>query len=337
MSEIPRRQFLKLAGSLMASLGWLTACQAQPSETATPTDQTTLPLPQATPSSGRIGRTVLTMPEVADALTALANGQAAVLWLQGQACSGCSVSFLNAAYPDVAAVLTQYISVDYHTTLSAAAGATALEALERRMAAGNYLLVVEGAVPAGMPLACRVGDEPFTQLLTRAARRATAVVALGTCAAFGGVPAAPPNPTGAVSVPKFLGPALGSTPLINLPGCPAHPDWLIGTLVHLLRAGVPPLTEDLSPAMFYGTVIHERCPQFHLYNAGQFAHFFGDAGCLFNLGCLGIRTYADCSIRRWNNRNNWCVEAGAPCVGCARPEFAADPSFPFYRLRELGS
>jgi len=320
----------------MASLGWLTACQPELTTPAA-TEQPVPPSPQATKSSDRIGRPALTVPEVADALKALSNGQAALLWLHGQACSGCSVSFLNAAYPDVVSVLTQSLSVDYHATLSAAAGATAWQALNARVAAGNYILVVEGAVPAGMPQACQVGDEPFTQLLTRAAKRATAVVALGTCAAFGGVPAAPPNPTGAVSVPKFLGQALGSTPLITLPGCPAHPDWLVGTLVHLLKAGVPPLTDDLSPAMFYGAVIHERCPQFHQYNAGQYAKFFGDAGCLFNLGCLGIRTYADCSIRRWNNHVNWCVEAGAPCIGCARPEFAADPSFPFYRLREQSS
>jgi hydrogenase small subunit len=321
----------------MASLGWLSACQSGAAEPPTAASQPAAASPQATQAPERVGRPVLTTSQVAEALQALSEGQAGVLWLHGQACSGCSVSFLNAAYPDAASVITQSISLEYHTTLSAATGATARQALEARVAAGNYLLVVEGAVPAGMPRACMVGDEPFPDLLTRAAQKATAIVALGTCATFGGVPAAPPNPTGAISVAKFLGSKLGDTPLINLPGCPAHPDWLVGTLVHLLKVGVPPLTEDLSPAMFYSTVIHDRCPEFFNYNAGKYARFFGDAGCLFNLGCLGIRTYADCSIRRWNNRVNWCVEAGGPCIGCARPEFAADPSFPLYRLREQNS
>ncbi len=322
MYRVSRRQFLGMAGSLVGALGW-GGC-GDIAWAAKSADVGSGP-PRTGPAS---------VPAVAEALQTLASGTAPLLWLHGQSCSGCSVSFLNAAYPDVAAVLTQYVSVGYHSTISAASGTVAAEAVNRTIAAGGYTLVVEGAVPHGMPAACETMGEEFGSLLTRAARSAKAIVAVGTCAAFGGIPAAPPNPTGAVSVSKFLGSSRGSTPLINLPGCPIHPDWLIGTVVHLLKAGVPKLTEHGCPQLFYGETIHARCPEFYNYNMDKFARFFGDSGCLFKLGCMGIRTNADCSIRRWNTKTSWCVEAGAPCIGCAQPEFAQDRDFAFYRVRE---
>ncbi len=300
MNSISRREFLRMAAALAASMGWPTTALAR----------------------------------IAEGLESLAAGRAPVVWLHGQACSGCSVSFLNTTYPDAARVLTQYISLAYHTVVSAATGDTALQVLDRRMAAGDYVLVVEGAVPQGMPRACLTGGREFVDLLTRAARGATSVVAVGTCAAFGGIPAAPPNPTGAMSVSRVLSDAGVSTPLINLPGCPAHPDWLVGTLVHLMKFGQPALNAQGCPQLFYGSVIHTRCPRFYSYEMGHFARFFGDDGCLFKLGCLGIRTHADCPTRHWNSKVNWCVGAGAPCIGCARPEFAHQREFPFYRIRE---
>jgi hydrogenase small subunit len=321
MSTFARREFIEMAAGLIASLGLgsrlLTDASAKSQEPAPPSrasDPTTT--------------------EVALALQSLSEGAVPLVWLQGQSCTGCSVSFLNAAYPDAASVLTRYVGVDYHSTLASAAGQLALDNLNKRLETGSYVLVVEGAVPLGMPMACEVGGEPFVAILARAAGNAKAIVSLGTCAAYGGIPAAPPNPTGAVSVSRALAGAGVKAPLINLPGCPTHPDWLVGTLVHLLRYGLPALNKQGCPELFFGTVLHTRCPEFYNYNMGMFARFFGDSGCLFNLGCLGIRTYADCSTRRWNGKTSWCVEAGAPCIGCARPEFAQDKSFPFYRVRE---
>jgi hydrogenase small subunit len=315
MSEVSRRDFLKLAGVLVGSLGWPLPAQAEGHP------------PQPAPER--------VIEIVADGLEELASGGGKpVVWLTGQACSGCSVSFLNTIYPDPAYLLTEAISLDFHPVLSAATGAKATEAMNLRIEAGDYLLVVEGSIPTLMPAACRVGEEDFTDLVARAARAATAVVALGTCASSGGIPAAPPNPTGAVSVGAFLGSQGISKPLVNLPGCPAHPDWLVGTLVYLLKFGTPPLTEAGSPVMFYKDVIHARCPRFYQYNMGEFARQFGEDGCLFKLGCMGIRTNADCASRRWNSKVSWCIEAGAPCLGCARPEFANDPAFPFFRFRE---
>ncbi len=328
MSEITRREFMVMAGLLAGRLGWGGLSASGWGGSPQPTGEAGQATGSLAPAES------LPVPALAEALQSLAVGNAPVVWLHGQSCSGCSVSFLNAAYPDVASVITQYVSVAYHSTISGATGAVAVQALNRAIAAGGYVLVVEGSVPQGMPKACDVAGEEFGHLLTRAAKSAAAIVAVGTCAAFGGIPAAPPNPTGAVSVGRFLGSARGATPLINLPGCPVHPDWLIGTLVHALKAGIPPLTEQGCPTMFYGEVIHARCPEFYNYNMNKFAHFFGDSGCLFELGCMGIRTYADCSTRRWNTKTSWCVEAGGPCIGCARPEFAQERDFAFYRVRE---
>lgn len=300
MRQMQRRGFLKMAAALVANLAWPTT----------------------------------SINAVAEALQSIAEGAQPVIWLQGQSCSGCSVSFLNSAYPDVARVITHFVSVQYHQTLAAATGEVALQALESAIGAGGYLLVVEGGVPTTMPEACRVGEEPFSEQLVRAAKGAAAVVALGTCASFGGIPAAPPNPTGSAGVRGYLTQAAVRTPVVTLPGCPAHPDWLVGTIVQYVRSGVPELTETGCPKAFYGTNIHAHCPQFYNYDAGKFASTFGEDGCLFKLGCMGIRTEADCSMRRWNNKTNWCVEAGAPCIGCARPEFAQQQDFPFYRMSE---
>lgn len=337
MYDISRRQFLAMAGALVGTLGLgeLSAFGLPENKSQVAAVQNSAPakLQRSAPAAAR-NNSPSVVPMVAEALQTLASGRAPILWLQGQSCSGCSVSFLNATYPDVASVLTQYISLGFHSTISGATGAAATDAVNRTIAAGGYILVVEGAVPGGLPKACETMGEEFGSLLTRAAKSAAAIVAAGTCAAFGGIPSAPPNPTGAVSVSRFLASSKSSTPLINLPGCPTHPDWLVGTLVHLMKIGVPPLTEHGSPQMFYGESIHSRCPEFYNYNMNKFARFFGDSGCLFKLGCMGIRTNADCSIRRWNNKTSWCVEAGAPCIGCARPEFAQDRDFAFYRERE---
>lgn len=276
------------------------------------------------------------VPRVAAALEELAGGRAPVLWLQGQSCSGCSVSLLNSESPGPADLLTRYLSLYFHQTLSAATGSAALRAVERGIAAGGYVLAVEGAVPLGTPEACRFNHEPFDKLLVRAAGAAKAVLAVGTCAAFGGIPAAPPNPTGATPVLDALTRAQVKTPVIHLPGCPPHPAWLVGNLVHLLKVGVPELDPHRRPVRTYGRLLHDQCPYFADYERQKFAKALGDGGCLFKLGCQGVITGADCSLRGWNGGVNWCVRAHAPCAGCARPAFARDPAYPFYRLNEDG-
>jgi hydrogenase small subunit len=269
-------------------------------------------------------------PALAEAVAKIASGTAPLLWLQGQSCSGCSVSLLNSAPVTPVRLLTQYISLAFHQTLSTATGEAAVTAVNTLIAKGGYLLAIEGAIPVGMPSACEFAGQPFDRQVTRAARSAKAVIAVGTCAAYGGIPAAPGNATGAVSLPEFLQREGVTTPLISLPGCPAHPDWVVGTLAHALKFGLPTLDADRRPVAFYNQLVHDQCPRFADYERERFASRFGEDGCLFKLGCAGPLTKADCSLRQWNSGTNFCIKAAAPCVGCAGRQFVARLDNPLY-------
>jgi hydrogenase small subunit len=170
----------------------------------------------------------------------------------------------------------------------------------------------------------------------RAAKSAKAVVAVGTCAAFGGIPAAEGNPTGSVSVPKFLTDSGVQAATICVPGCPAHPDWLLGTLAHVLKFGLPALDTLGRPKVFFSHVLHDQCPRFADYERENFAMAFGEPGCLFKLGCLGPNTVADCATRQWNGGVNSCIRAGAPCIGCAGKDFVAKTAFPLITRPHAG-
>lgn len=272
------------------------------------------------------------VPTLAAGLEELATEGLPVLWLQGLSCSGCSVSLLNADAPTPADLLTRYISLLFHPTLSTATGTTAMDAIDKTIKTGKYILVLEGAIPAGMPRACRLGERPYPGVVAAAATAARAVVALGSCAAFGGIPAAENNPTGAMGVSAFLKQQHIDTPVISLPGCPAHPDWVTGTILHVHRFGVPKLDAEGRPAMFYSRLVHDQCPRYSDYEREQFARWPGDEGCLFKLGCLGAVTHADCPVRGWNSHANTCVLAGSPCIACAGESFARRQSVPFYTL-----
>jgi hydrogenase small subunit len=294
MEDLNRREFLKLSTRLCALLGLGTAA----------------------------------LPQVAAAVEELAQGLAPVLWLQGQCCSGCSVSLLNSESVKPIKLLTHYLSLGFHPTLSAATGHLAVEVVDKIVSQGGYILIAEGAVPAKMPQACVFGEEPYAEQLARAARPAKAVIAVGTCAAYGGVPAAENNPTGAVPVPAFLKDRGIAVPVIRVPGCPAHPDWLVGTVVHALKFGLPPMDGLGRPLAYFSRTLHEQCLRFSDYERERFAKTFGDEGCFFKLGCAGPITYTDCNLRQWNGGVNSCIRAGAPCIGCGGPNFCAQAAFP---------
>ena len=274
----------------------------------------------------------------ADGLEKLSKGLPRVLWLQGQSCSGCSVSLLNSENPDPAELLTQLVSLVFHQTLSAAQGDLVLPLVESVPAQGDFLLIVEGSIPAGMPEACLIAGKPLTEILPPLLEKAKAVVAVGTCAAYGGIPAAEGNATGALSVKAFM--EKKNIPvrkrLVNCPSCPAHPESIVGTLAYVSSKGYPPVhPELLTPNMFYAMSTHDECPRFHSYEKKEFAQRFGDqTGCLFKLGCLGPLSYTNCPARQWNGGVNWCIRAAAPCIGCTSAEFALKRDFPFYRKGE---
>ncbi len=125
------------------------------------------------------------------------------------------------------------------------------------------------------------------------------------------------------------------SPVINCPGCPVHPQSLLGTVAYILAGGIPELDpETLAPKVFYGQSVHDACPRFHDWERRHFARHFGDAGCLFELGCLGPLSHTSCPQRQWNSGVNWCIRAGAPCIACTSTDFARRRDFPFYRKGE---
>jgi hydrogenase small subunit len=295
MNDLSRRSFLELSAKLCAVMG--------------------------------LGASAI--PRLAEAAEELANGTAPVLWLQGQSCSGCSISLLDADAIGPVQLLTRYISLTFHQTLSAATGRQAVDTVNKIITAGGYILMVEGAVPAGMPTACTFGGEPFGAQLVRAAKAAKAVLAVGSCASFGGIPGAENNPTGAISAAQYLKDQGVHTPTILIPGCPCHPDWLLGTVTHVLKLGLPPLDALGRPQAFFSRRMHDQCPRFADYERERFAKTFGEEGCLFKLGCLGPLTHTDCALRHWNGGVNSCIRAGAPCIGCGGEQFAAQANLPF--------
>lgn len=263
------------------------------------------------------------VPRIASAVDELYEGHAPVLWLQGADCTGCSVSLLN-SYPLMPLpLLTKHISIKFHQTLSSTQGAQAAQVVNDCITRGGYVLVVEGSIPLGIPEACSFAGENFADLMDRAIPPATAVLAVGACASFGGIPSATPNPIGAVGVQDFLKQRGLSKTLVNVPGCPPHPDWMVGTIVHLLKFGLPELDANLRPKKFFGATVHSRCPLFQTSQAA----FPGDAGCMKNLGCRGQTTYGDCPMRQWNGRANDCTASQGSCIGCTSPTFAKDGAF----------
>ena len=260
-----------------------------------------------------------------------------VLWVQGQGCTGCSVSLLNSVDPSIADVLLKVISLQFHPTVMASEGETALENLYHIADAykGKFSLAVEGAVPtAADGKFCIVGELghkeiSIVDMVKDLGSKAGSVLAIGTCAAYGGIPAAEGNETGATGVMDFLNTHGIQTPVVNIPGCPPHPDWIVGSIAHLLTKGLPELDDDGRPMVFFGENIHDNCPRLDEYEEGELSEKISDAkGCRMDLGCKGPDTYADCYKRKWNSGMNWCVD-NSVCIGCVEPGFP-DGTAPFY-------
>jgi len=259
-----------------------------------------------------------------------------VVWLSFQECTGCTESLTRASTPSLEDLLFNWISLDYHHTLQAASGAAAESAREATLQAhaGKLLLVVDGSVPTALGGACStIAGEDNLSLLARCLEAAEAVLALGSCAGFGGLPAAAPNPTGAMGVGELMDKGLvPRRPLVNVPGCPPIPEVISAVLAHRVAFGAfPPLDDKGRPLAFYAETVHDRCSRRGHYEAGRFAKTFDDAGaragwCLLELGCKGPVTRNACSNVRWNGVSN-PVESGHPCLGCAEAGFWDRSSF----------
>ena len=248
-----------------------------------------------------------------------------VIWLSFQECTGCTESLTRAHTPTLENLIFDAISLDYHHTLQAASGYAAEEAREIAMEEnyGEYLLIVDGSIPMGNPGYSTIAGISNHDMLVDAAKGAAAIIAVGTCSTYGGIPHANPNPTGAVSVSDII----KDKPIVNVPGCPPIPVVITGVLAHFLTFGALPELDHLGrPAAFYGNSIHDRCYRRPFYDKGKFAETFDDEGarkgwCLFKLGCKGPTTYNACATTKWNNGTSFPIEAGHPCLGCSEPDF----------------
>ena len=284
-------------------------------------------------SAASVSLAQLLLPELAEALRLLPGGKPPVLWLEGTSCTGDTISLDNSADPSLRIVLEEIIDLRFSPLLMWAQNQEALDILFATMEnqRDQFILVVEGGIPMGMPEAVIIGERNgkrlnARQLIIAAAEAARVVVAVGNCAAFGGPSKGNPNPTGTKGVWEIV----QKKPVINVPGCPSHPDWIVGTLAHTILYGLPRLDDYRRPTMFFGQLIHDICPRrFHFYN-GDFALSPGMAGCLLKVGCKGPITHADCSTRKFNDAVNWCINANNPCIGCAAPDFPDGGTSPFF-------
>ncbi len=262
-----------------------------------------------------------------------------VIWLHGLECTCCSESFIRSAHPIAADIVLNMISLDYDDTLSAAAGFQ-LEAVRKRIMKeykGKYILAVEGNAPTkDNGVYCMVGGDSFLNVLKETAEDAMAIISWGSCASFGCVQNAKPNPTGAQPVHKLI----SGKPIINVPGCPPIAEVMTGTIAHVLTFGkLPELDRMGRPKAFYGTRIHDKCYRRPFFDAGMFVESFDDEGaqkgwCLYKMGCKGPTTYNSCSTIKWNDGTSFPIQSGHPCIGCAAPNFWDNG--PFYsRLADV--
>lgn len=304
-----------------------------------------------------IGLSEAAVPQVAAALEKGSKLKPA-LWLNGGSCTGCTESMAQVDTPDVGTVVLELLSLNYFETIMAAAGEQAEHNIAETIKEGNFLLIYEGSVMTGEDgNTLLVNGVKGTEILKEAASAAQAVVSVGACAVDGGWVAAHPNPGGAMGVQAFLAQEGIETPVVNLPCCPMNPEWVVNTVVqwllvaeddpakYLATAGLvqKEYTDYLTdakvtlnyPGFVVDSTIHDNCPRRGHFENGEFVTEFGSEEealgyCLYKVGCKGPQTFTQCPITRWNRSVSWCVQSGAPCIGCGNLNWV-DNGAPFFK------
>ncbi|HHJ98332.1 MAG TPA: twin-arginine translocation signal domain-containing protein, partial [Actinobacteria bacterium] len=304
-----------------------------------------------------LGLTEAAAPQIAAAVEKGAKLKPA-LWLNGGSCSGCTESIAQVDSPDVATIVLELLSLNYFETIMAAAGEYAEKNVDDTIEAGNYLLIYEGAVMMGEDgNTLLINGHKGKDILEKAAAGAQAILAVGACAVDGGWVYAHPNPAGGIGVQSFLDSVKVATPVVNLPCCPTSPEWVVAMVVQwLLVAEDDPATfldktallaknyrdnyRDADVTLLYpeyivGSTIHDNCPRRGHFENGEFVTEFGSPEeamgyCLYKVGCKGPQTYTQCPITRWNRSVSWCVQSGAPCIGCGGLNWV-DNNAPFFK------
>ncbi|MBU7007537.1 hydrogenase small subunit [Phosphitispora fastidiosa] len=288
-----------------------------------------------TASVTALGISQVWVPAIGEAFQKTVQGSPPVLWIQGSACNGCSSSLMNSVHPNIKEVLDEIINISYHPGLAAETVRFLPDYLvdTAQKNSGKFILVVEGAIPTAdhgnfhiIGQDSRGKKVTLIELLEKLGELAETTVAVGSCASFGGISAAEPNDAECVGLEKLI----EVSKVINIPGCPPHPDWIVGTLAHLLLFGRPELDDYGRPKTFFQGLIHNNCPRRQYFDNSIFARKYGEEGCLLQIGCKGPLAHGDCPTRLWNGASSWCVNANAPCIGCTDPSFP-DLTMPFYK------
>ncbi len=273
-----------------------------------------------------------------------------LIWLQTGGCSGDSMALLCAESPDLAEFIAQKnIELLWHPSLSRKSSASFAREMAEIVAGQRELTVlcIEGSIetgPNGSGLFDTFMGRAKMDIVRELAAAAHVVVAVGTCASFGGVTAAPPNPTDAIGLQfrkhqpgglfESTWRAKNGLPVINLSGCPAHPATVIGTFDALLKGRPLPLNQWNMPEEYYRSLVHQGCTrnEYHEFDIEETE--FGHEGCLFfNLGCQGPLTLAPCNTELWNRRSSK-PRAGVPCLGCTMPDFPRNA--PLFATEKVG-
>lgn len=259
-----------------------------------------------------------------------------VLWLHGLECTCYSESFIRSAHPLVKDVVLSMLSLDYGDTIMAAAGRAAESIVEEIVTnyKGNYILAVEGNPPLNEDgMCCIIGGKPFVEQLRYAATNCKAII---SCASWGCVQVARPNPTRATPVHQVI----LDKPIIKVPGRPPIAEVMTAVVTYMLTfEKLPELDRQGRPKMFYGQRIHDKCYRRPHFDAGQFVEAWDDEGarkgyCLYKMGCKGPTTYNACSTVRWNGGLSFPIQLGHGCIGCSEDGFWDKGSF-YDRLTDI--
>ena len=289
-----------------------------------------------------------------------------IIWLQAQACSGDTIALFNATEPSILDLVLGRINkipkirIVFHPTIMVRWGVehisnsinpdiekwNVMSIMEKALKddLSPYILIVEGSIPDEEEnrrkegFYCSIGEYKgkiiyADEYLKKLAEKAYAIVAVGTCASFGGIPSGTPNPTNTYGVRDILGhdwESVAGLPVINIPGCPAAGDWQLKTLLHLLLylsdlAPQPELDEYNRPRELYSETVHQTCPNGIYFASNNLADEFGERYCIYSLGCKG--PIAECPINKYPFIEDvgMCTSYGSLCIGCTMPEFPDEP------------
>ncbi len=249
------------------------------------------------------------------------------IWLDMADCMGNTEAFIRTANPTPAEIILNYVSVNYMESIMTPAGYQA-EARRKetvRKDKGKYILVVEGAIPTGLDgkfLTIGANGDSGLKIVKETAKDAAIIIAIGNCAAYGGIPAASPNPTAAVGLSSVT-----NRQVINIPACPANPVNVVGTLVEYILVGKAPQLDNIGrPLWAFSGRLHDNCYRRGHFEAGEYVKQWGDDGakkdyCLYMMGCKGPFTWNNCTTVEYNQDISFPMRAGHGCIGCSQPSF----------------